>query len=201
MSNHWAPSGLISRDFECKKSVSLCVILVQMPLSNFTLHLPYSPDGGAPAGVKWGHASLSSIHLMRRRRKSRDRRRAATDGQQLPKKNNWICSETSAQISCFTTFTSTGSCGRITHSPISCTRFSCTHKLHTGRPQTCCYEENHSKLNRFYCYIFFSHWFFLLKSVSRIWIPSLVSLQSIQPTCEPPVTSSLIINVSIWPVC
>lgn len=97
MSNHWAPSGLISRDFECKKSVSLCVILVQMPLSNFTLHLPYSPDGGAPAGVKWGRASLTSIHLMRRRRKSRDRRRAATDGQQLPKKkkkNEYVAKQT-----------------------------------------------------------------------------------------------------------
>lgn len=89
MSNHWAPSGLISWDSECKKSVSLCVKLVQMPLSHFTLHLPHSPDGGAPAGVKWGRASLSSIHLMRRRRKSRDRRRATAAtaaGRQLAKR-------------------------------------------------------------------------------------------------------------------
>lgn len=98
MANHWAPSGLISRDFECKKSVSLCVKLVQMPLSNFTLHLPYSPDVGDPAGVKWGCASLSSIHLMRRRQKSRKRHKAAAGGQQL---------RTNEQIICFTVYTPT----------------------------------------------------------------------------------------------
>lgn len=139
MANDWAPSGLISQDFECKKSVSLCVKLVQMPLSNFTLHLPYSPDVGYPAGVKWGRASLSSIHLMRRRQKSRKHHRVHTGGQQLPK-NCEICNKqtnkrTNEQISSFTIYTPTWPFGGIIHSAISCSCLFCTQNLHIRRSQ------------------------------------------------------------------